>query len=249
MGNDVILNISGLKKSFHSLEVLKGIDLAVKQGEVVSIIGPSGTGKSTLLRCINHLERPTEGIITIDGVSVDAHRARHKDIIALRSKTAMVFQTYNLFKNKTAIENIMEPMVICQKMEPEKAGKRAMEILETVGLADKRDAYPAHLSGGQQQRIGIGRALAVDPQVMLFDEPTSSLDPELINEVLEVIRGLASRHTMTMLIVTHEMRFAREVSDRIVFMDNGLIAQEGTPEETFNSENPRVQKFVGSVSK
>lgn len=248
MESSAILTISGLKKSFHSLHVLKGIDLSVAKGEVISIIGPSGTGKSTLLRCINYLEKPTDGVISIDGISVEAHHAKRRDVMALRSKTAMVFQTYNLFKNKTAIENIMEPMVICQKMNKAEAAQKAEAILKTVGLLEKRDAYPAHLSGGQQQRIGIGRALAVNPEVMLFDEPTSSLDPELINEVLEVIRNLAANHTMTMLIVTHEMRFAREISDRVLFMDNGIIAQVGTPNEIFNSTNPRIQKFVGSVS-
>lgn len=248
MDSSTVLAISGLKKNFHSLEVLKGIDFTAKKGEVISIIGPSGTGKSTLLRCVNYLERPTEGTITIDGVTVEAQSAKRSDIMKLRSKTAMVFQSYNLFKNKTAIENIMEPMVVCQKMDKGEAKKKAEEILKAVGLLEKRDSYPAHLSGGQQQRIGIGRALAVNPQVMLFDEPTSSLDPELINEVLEVIKNLAAQRTMSMLIVTHEMRFAKNISDRILFMDNGCVAKEGTSEEIFNSTNPRIQKFVGSVS-
>jgi len=243
-----MLKIEGLKKSFDSLEVLKGIDLTVEKGQVVSIIGPSGTGKSTLLRCINYLEKPTEGTITIGDVTLSGHRHKYKDIAALRRKTAMVFQNYNLFKNKTALQNIMEPMVMCQGMSVKDAEAKAMEILTAVGLKEKRDVYPSHMSGGQQQRIGIGRAMAVNPEVMLFDEPTSSLDPELVNEVLEVIRSLASKHTMTLLIVTHEMRFAREVSDRILFMENGYIVQDGTPEEIFGSSNPRIQKFVGSIS-
>lgn len=243
-----MLKIEGLKKSFDSLQVLKGIDLTVEKGQVVSIIGPSGAGKSTLLRCINYLEKPTEGTITIGDVTLKSGHNRYKKVSALRRKTAMVFQNYNLFKNKTALQNIMEPMIMCQGMNLKEAEDKAMEILTSIGLKDKRDVYPAHMSGGQQQRVGIGRAMAVNPEVMLFDEPTSSLDPELVNEVLEVIRALASKHTMTLLIVTHEMRFAKEVSDRIVFMEDGLIVQEGTPEEIFNSMNPRIQRFVGSVS-
>ena len=243
-----MLTIQGLKKSFDSLNVLNGIDISVAQGEVVSIIGPSGTGKSTLLRCINYLERPTEGTITIGDVSVNAHHPKRKDIYALRRKTAMVFQNYNLFKNKTALQNIMEPMIMCQKLSVSEAEAKSMEILNAVGLGSKRDVYPAHMSGGQQQRVGIGRAMAVNPQVMLFDEPTSSLDPELVTEVLETIRGLAAKHTMTLIIVTHEMRFAREISDRILFMENGVIAQQGSPAEIFGSNNPRIQKFIGSVS-
>ncbi|OAA93733.1 amino acid ABC transporter ATP-binding protein [Clostridium coskatii] len=243
-----MLKIEGLKKRFDSLEVLKGIDLTVEKGQVVTIIGPSGTGKSTLLRCINYLEKPTDGTITIGDVTLSSGHHKHKEVYALRRKTAMVFQNYNLFKNKTALQNIMEPMIKCQGMNVKEAKAKAMEILTSVGLKDKRDVYPSHMSGGQQQRVGIGRAMAVKPEVMLFDEPTSSLDPELVNEVLEVIRSLASTHTMTLLIVTHEMRFAREVSDRIVFMENGFIVQEGTSEEIFNSSNPRIQRFVGSVS-
>lgn len=243
-----MIKITGLKKHFGALEVLKGIDFEAEQGEVVSIIGPSGTGKSTMLRCINYLEKPTEGVITIGDVTVDAATAKRKDIYALRGKTGMVFQNYNLFKNKTALQNIMEPMIQVQKMAPNLAQEEALHILERVGLSEKRDVYPAHMSGGQQQRIGIGRAMAVKPDVMLFDEPTSSLDPELVTEVLEVIRSLAESHTMTMLIVTHEMRFAREVSDRILFMDNGYILRAGSPDEIFHSDNARIQKFVGLIN-
>lgn len=242
-----MLKIEGLKKSYGSLQVLKGINLTVQKGQVVSIIGPSGAGKSTLLRCINYLEKPTEGTITIGEVTLRSGRNKYKEVSALRRKTAMVFQNYNLFKNKTALQNIMEPMIMCQGMSVKEAEYKAMEILTSIGLKDKRNVYPAHMSGGQQQRVGIGRAMAVNPEVMLFDEPTSSLDPERVNEVLEVIRSLASKHTMTLLIVTHEMRFAREVSDRIVFMEDGLIVQEGTSEEIFNSMNPRIRRFVGSV--
>ena len=243
-----ILVVSGLVKRFGTLEVLKGIDLTAQRGEVVSIIGPSGTGKSTLLRCINFLEKPTYGRIAIGDVVVQEPRGRRRDIARLRSRTAMVFQNYNLFRNKTALQNIMEPMTQVQGVPEDEAREEALRILRVVGLEDKRDSYPAHLSGGQQQRVGIGRAMAVKPEVMLFDEPTSSLDPELLGEVLELIRSLAARHTTTMLIVTHEMRFAREVSDRILFMDEGYILQQGSPEEIFESGNPRVRKFINRMS-
>ena len=244
MERNPILVVSGLVKRFGNLEVLKGIDLTAQRGEVVSIIGPSGTGKSTLLRCINFLEKPTYGRIAIGDVAVQEPRGRRRDIARLRSRTAMVFQNYNLFRNKTALQNIMEPMTQVQGVPEDEAREEALRILRVVGLEDKRDSYPAHLSGGQQQRVGIGRAMAVKPEVMLFDEPTSSLDPELLGEVLELIRSLAARHTTTMLIVTHEMRFAREVSDRILFMDGGYILQQGSPEDIFGSDNPRVQKFI-----
>lgn len=248
MERNPILAVSGLVKRFGTLEVLKGIDLTAQRGEVVSVIGPSGTGKSTLLRCINFLEKPTCGRIAIGDVSVQEPRGRRRDIARLRSRTAMVFQNYNLFRNKTALQNIMEPMTQVQGVPEGEAREEALRILRVVGLEDKRDSYPAHLSGGQQQRVGIGRAMAVKPEVMLFDEPTSSLDPELLGEVLDLIRSLAVKHTATLLIVTHEMRFAREVSDRILFMDEGYILQQGSPEEIFNSSNPRVQKFIRRMS-
>ena len=248
MERNPILAVSGLVKRFGTLEVLKGIDLTAQRGEVVSVIGPSGTGKSTLLRCINFLEKPTCGRIAIGDVSVQEPRGRRRDIARLRSRTAMVFQNYNLFRNKTALQNVMEPMTQVQGVPEAEAQEEALRILQVVGLEDKRDSYPAHLSGGQQQRVGIGRAMAVKPEVMLFDEPTSSLDPELLGEVLDLIRSLAVKHTATLLIVTHEMRFAREVSDRILFMDEGYILQQGSPEEIFNSSNPRVQKFIRRMS-
>ena len=248
MERNPILAVSGLVKRFGTLEVLKGIDLTAQRGEVVSVIGPSGTGKSTLLRCINFLEKPTCGRIAIGDVSVQEPRGRRRDIARLRSRTAMVFQNYNLFRNKTALQNIMEPMTQVQGVPEGEAREEALRILRVVGLEDKRDSYPAHLSGGQQQRVGIGRAMAVKPEVMLFDEPTSSLDPELLGEVLDLIRSLAVKHTATLLIVTHEMRFAREVSDRILFMDEGYILLQESPEEIFGSGNPRVQKFIRRMS-
>lgn len=248
MSHQPVLAVSGLVKRFGSLDVLKGIDFTAKRGEVLSIIGPSGTGKSTLLRCINFLEKPTSGRIAIGDVAVQEPRGSRRDIARLRSRTAMVFQSYNLFRNKTALQNIMEPMTQVQGIPELEAREEAMRILRVVGLEDKRDSYPAHLSGGQQQRVGIGRAMAVRPEVMLFDEPTSSLDPELLGEVLDLIRSLAVKHTATMLIVTHEMRFAREVSDRILFMDEGYILQQGTPEEVFGSGNPRVQRFISRMT-
>ncbi len=242
-----MLVVKGLKKNYGSLKVLKGIDLKAERGEVISIIGPSGTGKSTLLRCINFLEKASDGSISIDNLTLEVNHIKKKDIRFVRSKTAMVFQNYNLFKNKTAIQNIMEPMTKVQGMKYADAENEAMRILQMIGLEEKRDVYPAHLSGGQQQRIGIGRAVAVKPEIMLFDEPTSSLDPELVDEVLEVIRKLAAERTMALLIVTHEMRFAREVSERVIFMDNGYILKEGVPEEVFNSNNERIKKFVGKL--
>lgn len=242
-----MIKIKNLSKSYGKLKVLKNIDLEVKKGEVVAIIGPSGTGKSTLLRCINYLEEPEAGEIEIDDIKVDIKNITKKEIYALRRKTSMVFQTYNLFKNKTALENVMEPLTIVKKIDKKVAKEKALEILKSVGLFDKSDYYPSKLSGGQQQRVGIARAMAVEPQVMLFDEPTSALDPELVGEVLDVIKGLAEAHT-TMIIVTHEMSFAKNVADRIIFMDDGIIAEEGSSEQIFsNPKNPRTSQFLRQV--
>ncbi|MCF6459689.1 amino acid ABC transporter ATP-binding protein [Clostridium sp. Cult3] len=242
-----MIKIRNLSKSFGELKVLKDINLEVKKGEVVAIIGPSGTGKSTLLRCINYLEEPEEGEIEIDGFKVNAKNITRKEIYELRKKTSMVFQTYNLFKNKTALENVMEPLTTVKRIDRKVAEKKALNILDAVGLLDKKDFYPSKLSGGQQQRVGIGRAMAVEPKVMLFDEPTSALDPELVGEVLDVIRSLAENHT-TMLIVTHEMDFARNVADKIIFMDDGSIAELGSPEQIFNNaQNLRTAQFLKQV--
>lgn len=242
-----MINIKNLKKRFDNLEVLKDFNLSIEKGEVVVIIGPSGSGKSTFLRCLNYLETPDDGIIEIDDVSVNALNASKDAIHKLRKCTAMVFQSYNLFKNKTALENISEPLIVAQKINKNEAIEKAKELLKVVGLYEKKNSYPSTLSGGQQQRIGIARAMAVNPKMILFDEPTSALDPELVGEVLNVIRDLAKKH-MTMIIVTHEMAFAREVADRVIFMDNGYVVEQGTPEEIFtNAKEERTKKFLKQI--
>lgn len=240
-----MIKIEHLSKRFGDLKVFSDLNFQAKTGEVVSIIGPSGTGKSTFLRCINFLEQPEEGTIEIDGLKVDVQHMTEKDAKAIRLKTSMVFQNYSLFKNKTALENILIPLVLVRKMDEDKAYKLAMEYLSSVGLEDKKDQYPSRMSGGQQQRVGIARAMAVNPKVMLLDEPTSSLDPELVGGVLEILKDLATRHSYTTLVVTHEMNFARDVSDRIVFMDQGRIVEEGTPEAIFTQpHNERTRDFL-----
>lgn len=240
-----MIKIKNLHKSFGELHVLKGIDFQAEKGEVVVIIGPSGIGKSTFLRCINFIEKPQKGILEIDNVCVDAKMCTEKEIRKIRMKTSMVFQNYNIFKNKTVLENVMLPMVLVRKMGKEEAREQAVSLLEQVELLDKIDEYPSRLSGGQQQRVGIARAMAAQPEVLLLDEPTSSLDPELVTGILDVIRKLAKEHKRTMLIVTHEMRFAQEVADRILFMDDGVIVEEGTPEKIFfNPCNERTKKFI-----
>ena len=249
-----MIKIQNLHKAFGEIQVLKGIDLEVAKGEVVVIIGPSGSGKSTLLRCINYLEAPELGIIQLgnndlDHIMMNFENPKKNLINKLRASTAMVFQSYNLFKNKTALENISESLIVTKNLNKKDAEGTATLLLETVGLLDKRDAYPSTLSGGQQQRIGIARAMAVNPMVMLFDEPTSALDPELVGEVLNVIRSLANKHT-TMIIVTHEMSFANEVADRVIFMDDGNIVEEGTPQDIFtNPRHERTRKFLNQIIK
>lgn len=240
-----MIKITDLHKSFGDLNVLKGIDFQAATGEVIAIIGPSGMGKSTFLRCINYIERPEKGIIEIDNVRVDAENCTESEIKQLRMKTSMVFQNYNIFKNKTVLENVMLPMTKVQKLDTDDAKAKALEYIEQVGLTDKIDEYPSRLSGGQQQRVGIARAMAVNPKLILLDEPTSSLDPELVRGILEILKTLAEEHKRTMIIVTHEMRFARDIADRIVFIDDGRIIEEGTPEEIFtNPKNERTERFL-----
>ncbi|MGI6468712.1 MAG: amino acid ABC transporter ATP-binding protein [Syntrophomonadaceae bacterium] len=239
-----MIQVRGVHKSFSRLEVLKGIDFHVAEREVVCIIGPSGSGKSTLLRCINQLETVNSGHIFIDGVEVTNPKT---DINALRQQVGMVFQLFNLFPHKTTLENITLAPMILKGMPKEQAEEIAINLLRKVGLPDKDHVYPAKLSGGQKQRVAIARALAMHPKVMLFDEPTSSLDPEMVGEVLAVMKDLA-HEGMTMVVVTHEMGFAREVGHRVIFMDEGVIVEEGTPAAIFdNPQNPRTQSFLSKV--
>ena len=237
-----MIEIRGLRKSFGSDEVLKGIDLSIGEKEVVVIIGPSGSGKSTLLRCMNHLEEPTEGEVVVDGITLSSEANINK----VREEVGMVFQRFNLFPHMTVLENIMLAPLRVKHIDPVQAEQTARELLARVGLAEKADAYPDNLSGGQQQRVAIARALAMHPKVMLFDEPTSALDPEMVGEVLDVMRALA-REGMTMVIVTHEMGFAREVGDRLLFVDEGRIIEWGTPREVF--EHPKEERTRIFLSK
>ena len=246
-----IIQVTNLKKSFGQNEVLQGINLTINKSEVVVIMGPSGSGKSTLLRCLNFLEEPSAGTISISDYQVLAggkiDRKRKKVIRELRKRTGFVFQSFNLFPHKTAIENVMEGPITIHGTRKEEARKLAESQLNKVGLGDRCDHYPVQLSGGQQQRVAISRSLALNPLVMLYDEPTSALDPELVQEVLLVIKALA-QEGMTMIIVTHEMNFAKEVADRVVFMDNGLIVEQGTSEEIFGSpKEERTRKFLSLV--
>ncbi|MBM7045819.1 MULTISPECIES: amino acid ABC transporter ATP-binding protein [Rhizobium] len=241
-----MLEIKNLKLSYGSTQILNGVDLSVQRGDVVSIIGPSGTGKTTLLKCINHLAKPASGTIAFDQIKMDFQRPDKNAIQAIRLRTAMVFQQFNVFKNMTVIQNVMDPLVVVQRKSKDEAREIARRELDRVGLSDKLDNYPSQLSGGQLQRTGIARALAVRPDVMLFDEPTSSLDPELVGEVLKVIKDVTSSG-ITSLLVTHEMQFAKNISNRIVFMDRGVVAAEGTPTEIFDTPpNPRLVQFLSS---
>ena len=237
-----MISVRNLKKSFGSIEVLKGVNLDIEEKEVVVIIGPSGSGKSTLLRCINYLEKPTSGEIIVDGMTLGA-----TDINKVRAEVGMVFQRFNLFPHMTAMENIaLAPMKV-RGASKEEAEADALRLLAKVGLADRAAAYPEQLSGGQQQRVAIARALAMKPKVMLFDEPTSALDPEMVKEVLEVMKELA-QEGMTMAVVTHEMGFAREVGDRVLFVDQGVILEEGTPEEIFSHpKEERMREFLSKI--
>ena len=237
-----MIDIKGLKKSFGEVEVLKGIDLSIEAKAVVVIIGPSGSGKSTLLRCMNYLEQPTAGLVTVDGIPLDGEAHINK----VREEVGMVFQRFNLFPHMTVLENIMLAPMKVKKIARAEAEKTARELLSRVGLAEKADSYPSQLSGGQQQRVAIARALAMHPKVMLFDEPTSALDPEMVGEVLDVMRSLA-KEGMTMVIVTHEMGFAREVGDRLLFVDEGRIIEQGVPKEVF--EHPKEERTKLFLSK
>ncbi|MGT2828234.1 amino acid ABC transporter ATP-binding protein [Streptococcus hillyeri] len=239
-----IISIRDLHKYFGKNEVLKGIDLDIEQGEVVVIIGPSGSGKSTFLRTMNLLEVPTKGAVTFEGVDITDKK---NDIFKMREKMGMVFQQFNLFPNMTVLENIILSPVKTKKISKDVAEQKAYDLLDKVGLRDKADAMPASLSGGQQQRIAIARGLAMDPDVLLFDEPTSALDPEMVGEVLTVMQDLA-KSGMTMVIVTHEMGFAREVADRVIFMDGGVIVEQGSPEDIFgNPQEARTKDFLSKV--
>lgn len=244
VNSDVMISIRDLKKSFKDLNVLDGIDIDIRRGEVIAIIGPSGCGKSTFLRCINHLEEPTGGEIFIDGININDKKV---DINKQRQKMMMVFQNFNLFPHMTILKNLtIAPMELKGKSK-EEAEAKAKELLARVGLTDKINAYPNQLSGGQKQRVAICRALAMEPEAILFDEPTSALDPEMVGEVLDVMKGLAGSG-ITMICVTHEMGFAREVASRVVFIDQGKIAESGTPEEIFtNPKNQRLKDFLSKV--
>mgnify|MGYP004677342313 FL=1 len=243
-----MLELHGIKKNFGDLEVLKGIDLTVEQGDVVAILGPSGSGKTTLLRCINFLERASGGEMVFDGERFDLSKISKKDIARLRQKTAFVFQNYNLFLNKTALQNVTEGLIIGRKMPKSEAEEIGRRMLEKVGMADRSDYYPSQLSGGQQQRVAIARALATQPEIIYFDEPTSALDPELTGEVLAVMRQLAEEG-MTMLVVTHEMGFARNVSNKVVFMEHGVVVESGSSQEFFeHPKEMRTRAFLHAVS-
>ena len=244
MNNDCMVEIVELRKRFGDNEVLKGVNLKVKPSEVLVIVGPSGSGKSTMLRCVNGLEHATSGHIFIEGVDITDHKA---DINTIRQKVGIVFQSFNLFPHLTTLRNVTLAPLKVRRSASREAEEKALRLLERVGLKDKADAYPAHLSGGQQQRVAIARALAMDPDLMLFDEVTSALDPELVKEVLDVMQDLA-REGMTMLVVTHEMGFAKEVGDRLIFMDDGCIVEEGPPVEIFTSpKSPRAIDFFSKI--
>ncbi|OIK10111.1 amino acid ABC transporter ATP-binding protein [Bacillus sp. MUM 13] len=239
-----MIKVENLRKSFGKLDVLKGISTTVKEGEVVAIIGPSGSGKSTFLRCMNLLEQPTEGTITINGMEVTDKKT---NIMKVRENVGMVFQHFQLFPHKTVMENLTYAPMKVKKLSKSEAEGKAMELLKTVGLSDKANEYPVRLSGGQKQRVAIARALAMNPGVILFDEPTSALDPEMVKEVLSVMKNLADTG-MTMCIVTHEMGFAREVADRVLFLDDGVLVEDSSPQEFFsNPKSPRARDFLEKV--
>ena len=245
--SEVMVKCSQVHKSFGDLEVLKGVDLEVKKGEVVAILGPSGSGKTTFLRCNNFLERGDAGTISVNGFTVPCKEGTKKEVLELRKKTAMVFQNYNLFKNKTVIQNVMEGLTIVQKVNKQEAYERSKAMLEKVGLGQRLDYYPIQMSGGQQQRAGIARALVLQPDVILFDEPTSALDPELVGEVLETMKEIAETG-ITMIVVTHEISFAHDVASKVVFMDGGVVVEQGTPEQVIDHpQNERTRQFLKKI--
>ena len=239
-----MIEVKNLHKSFAGLEVIKGVDLQINQGDVISIIGPSGSGKTTLLRCMNFLEKADQGQMTFDGQTFDMSHISHRDVLNLRKKTAFVFQNYNLFFNKTALENVTEGLIVGRGVAKDKASEKARRLLKRVGLQEREDYYPSELSGGQQQRVAIARALAADPEIIYFDEPTSALDPELTQGILTLMREMAEEG-MTMLVVTHEMSFARNVSNKVWFMDKGVMVESGTAKEVFeNPKDSRLKAFL-----
>jgi L-cystine transport system ATP-binding protein len=243
-----MLKIEGLKKSFHKHEVLKGVDLLVNPGEVVGIIGPSGSGKSTFLRCVNLLEKPDAGRFTFNTLNFDMAAVNKKDILAVRRHTAMVFQQFNLFKYKTALENVMEGLIVVQKKDKALAKEEARQYLEKVGLTDRMHYYPSQLSGGQQQRVAIARSMALKPAIILFDEPTSALDPEMIGEGLQVIKSIAKSGN-TLIIVSHEMSFINDIANHVIFLEGGRILEEGSPQEIFSHpREERTKQFISKVS-
>lgn len=244
-----MIKYDNVHKVFGDVEVLKGINFEIGTGEVVCILGPSGSGKTTLLRCTNYLETPTKGIITVGDVTIDADRHTKKEIQALRQHSTMVFQNYNLFRNKTALQNVMAGLTVVQKKPKAEAQEIAEHYLNLVGMSDRMNHFPSQLSGGQQQRVGIARALALKPHAILFDEPTAALDPELVGEVLNTMKQVASTG-ITMAVVTHEMGFAREVADRVVFMDGGVVVEQGKPQDVLDHpQNPRTRQFLRAVNK
>ena len=251
MGTETqLVKVEHLYKEFdENTKVLEDINLTINKNEVIAILGPSGTGKSTLLRCLNYLTVPTKGKITIGDVTVDAQNHTKKDVIELRKHSSMVFQGYNLFKNKTALENVMEALTVVQKKSKAEAEKIALELLDKVGMSERKDFYPSKLSGGQQQRVAIARALAMEPELLLLDEPTSALDPELVGEVLDTIKK-AANEGYTMLLVSHEMNFVKNVATRVIFLENGKIIEDGPPKEVFNHpKSDRVREFFAKINR
>ena len=244
----LMLSLKDIHKHFGENNVLNGVNIDVKKGEVVVILGPSGSGKTTMLRCINFLEPANQGTVTVNGMTLKANEKNKRKIRDLRRKTAMVFQQYNLFRNRTAIENVMEGLIVVKKIDKASARTKAAKALESVGMLEKKDFYPAQLSGGQQQRVGIARALVMEPDIILFDEPTSALDPELVGEVLACIRNVA-KTGITMMIVTHEIAFAREAATRVIFMEGGVVVEDGSPDQVIDHpQNERTREFLSRIN-